>query len=152
MTATKGIAALLMAAIVSMAVPGPALANKPLVGVACGGGFYVRAPTKKIYWIHGDPLEKTVVHDGPAKLAALAECGAGTVAVFQDRDNPAHSRIFYSEDCLNIGAAGHHPVGQGWTAGHRPCLGGNAARHAMPARMIRHRGNDKRRCKMAATD
>ena len=108
MTATKGIAALLMAAIVSVAVPGPALANKPLVGVACGGGFYVRAPTKKIYWIHGDPLEKTVVHDGPAKLAALAECGPGTVAVFQDRDDPTHSRIFYSEDCLNIGAASGH--------------------------------------------
>jgi hypothetical protein len=84
---------------------GPVLANKPLVGVACGGGFFVRAPTQKIYWIHGDPLEKTVVHDGADKLMALAECGNGTVAVFQDAADASHSRTFFSSDCRNIGQA-----------------------------------------------
>lgn len=84
---------------------GSALANKPLVGVACGGGFFVRAPTQKIYWIHGDPLEKTVVHDGADKLVALAECGSGAVAVFQDATDASHSRTFFSSDCRNIGQA-----------------------------------------------
>lgn len=76
-------------------------ANKPLIGVACGDGFYVRAPTQKIYWIHGDPLEKTVTYDGPDKLIALAECGTGTVAVFQHLNG---ARVFHSGNCLNIGA------------------------------------------------
>lgn len=81
----------------------PVHANKPLIGVACGGGFYVRAPTQKIYWIHGDPLEKTIVHNGADKLMALAECGTGAVAVFQGADQ---TRVFYSSDCLSIGAEG----------------------------------------------
>lgn len=81
----------------------PAQANKPLIGVACEGGFYVRAPTQKIYWIHGDPLEKTVVYDGADKLMALAECGKGTVAVFQSTDQ---SQVYFSSNCLNIGAEG----------------------------------------------
>ena len=85
---------------------GPALANKPLIGVACQGGFFVRAPTQKIYWIHGDPLEKTVVHDGADKLMALAECGSGTVAVFQDATDASRSRVFFSGDCRNLGQAG----------------------------------------------
>lgn len=80
----------------------PAQSNKPLIGVACGEGFYVRAPTQKIYWIHGDPAGKTLVHDGEGKLAALAECGSGVVAVFQ---NATQSQVFSSSDCLNIGAA-----------------------------------------------
>lgn len=84
---------------------GPVLANKPLVGVACGGGFFVRAPTQKIYWIHGDPLEKTVVHEGADKLVALAECGSGVVAVFQDATDASQSRTFFSSDCRNIGHA-----------------------------------------------
>ncbi len=86
----------------ALLVAAPVHANKPLIGVACGEGFYVRAPTQKIFWIHGDPLEKTVVHDGADKLMALAECGTGTVAVFQGTEG---ARVFHSSDCLNIGAA-----------------------------------------------
>lgn len=85
-----------------MIAPAPVHANKPLIGVACGGGFYVRAPTQKIYWIHGDPLEKTVAYDGADKLMALAECGTGTVAVLGSADQ---SQVFFSGDCLNLGAA-----------------------------------------------
>ena len=90
--------------VVGLAQPAPALANKPLVGVSCRSGFFVRAPTKKIYWIHGDPLERSVAYEGGGRLAALAECGPGVVAVFDEGEGSKRSRVYYSSDCLNLGA------------------------------------------------
>lgn len=102
LTGRRGVAALLVAA--AVAVPGaPALANRPIIGVACEGGFYVRAPNGRIFWIHGEPTVRTEVHSGRDRIVRMAECGAGVVSVFEGPDPASPSRVYFSGDCLNIG-------------------------------------------------
>ncbi|WGF88074.1 hypothetical protein [Marinivivus vitaminiproducens] len=91
--------------LVVVTAPVPAKANKPLIGVSCGGGFYVRAPTKKVYWVHGEPPVRTEAFDGSDALVALAQCDKGVVSVIGDAEKTGHSKVFYSPDCLDIGAA-----------------------------------------------
>ena len=106
MGATIHRAAFLIAGIVALsAIAAPSLARTPLIGVSCGGGFYVRAPTGGIYWVHNDPPVRDPVLDGSRQLMALAQCGSGVVSVTGDADRHGPSRVFHSSDCRNIGAA-----------------------------------------------
>lgn len=82
---------------------GPAEARKPVTGVSCEGGFFVRMHDSRVFWIHGEPERKELVYSGGSTLVAMAMCDAGVLAVFEDKETPNMSRVIYSPDCRNIG-------------------------------------------------
>lgn len=104
--APRNISTLLLAALLySSIAPGTAEAQRAIRGVECGGGFFVRGPDGRIFWIHGDPERKTEVHGGRERLVAVAECGTGVVSVFATSGEPALSRVLFSADCQNLSTA-----------------------------------------------
>ncbi|MFV0476317.1 MAG: hypothetical protein ACK5ME_00595 [Parahaliea sp.] len=78
-------------------------AAKPLAGVSCENGFYIKTPDDQIFWI--DPAtDKTVnVYDGHYKISAVTECGTGVISVFRLTENGGE-RAYYSPDCMNVGS------------------------------------------------
>lgn len=94
---------LAVAAAVSVLALGPAEARKPITGVSCEGGFFVRMGDGRVFWIHGEPERKELVYSGSSKLVAMAMCDAGVLTVFENNETPAINQAFYSPDCRHIG-------------------------------------------------
>lgn len=81
-------------------------AAKPITGVSCGGGFYIRTPDGHLHWVRpGADNRVQEVYSGEGSLHAMTECGAGVVSVFEIR---GVYTAYYSPNCLSIGAAGGH--------------------------------------------
>ena len=79
-------------------------AAKPIAGIACGGGFYVRTPDKHIHWILRNEDKKTEVYDQSYPLYAMAECDGGVLSVFNTGGiGKNYFKAYFSPDCLNIG-------------------------------------------------
>lgn len=74
-------------------------------GVSCGGGFFVNAPDKRIFWVGDTQGRKTEVHDGSEHLVAMAECGTGVLSIFKDAQQGDTIHALYSADCTNLGRA-----------------------------------------------
>lgn len=94
---------LTLAAAVYVLALGPTEARKPITGVSCEGGFFVRMGDGRVFWIHGEPERKELVYSGSSKLVAMAMCDAGVLTVFENDKTPAVNQAFYSPDCRNIG-------------------------------------------------
>ena len=79
-------------------------AAKPMTGVSCQGGFFVRTPDKHIHWIHDEIAEPVQVYSQNDDIYAMAECGTGVVTVFENKqtDKPVYA-AFYSPNCRDIG-------------------------------------------------
>ena len=101
----RGPAMIAIAIALSLVALGPADARKPITGVSCEGGFFVRMGDGRVFWIHGEPERKELVYSGSSKLIAMAMCDAGVVSVFENDETPALNQAFYSPDCRNIGAS-----------------------------------------------
>lgn len=77
-------------------------AASPIIGISCGGGFFVTAPQNKVYWINEVEKTKVEVLDGSSKLVALAECGAGVVSIVSGKQPDDLYRVMFSSDCRNV--------------------------------------------------
>ena len=78
-------------------------AAKPITGVSCGGGFYIRTRDGHLHWVRpGAEREVQEVYSGGRSLHAMTECGTGVVSVFEDR---GVYTAYYSSNCLNVGTA-----------------------------------------------
>lgn len=87
------------------AAPVAMAAAKPLTGVRCDGGFFVKTPDKNIHWISEDLNERVNVFSKKHALYAVAECDTGVVSVFQKTvAGKDHYEAFYSPDCKSIGS------------------------------------------------
>ena len=89
----------------TVAAPTVYAAAKPLAGLSCQDGFFVRTPDSHIHWIQRDKNRKTEVYSQSHPVFAMAECGSGVISVF----NTGHSgrdyfEAYYSANCLNIGS------------------------------------------------
>ena len=83
----------------------PAQAAKPITGVSCGGGFFVKLRNNSVFWIHGE--ERTSVYTQGSPIFAMAECGDGVLTVFNSStDEDQRYDVYHSPDCLSIGAVG----------------------------------------------
>lgn len=81
-------------------------AAKPITGVSCGGGFFVKLRNNTVLWIHGEDQRKTV-YSGGSPVFAMAECSDGVLTVFNGGgDGDPRYDVYYSADCLSIGTAG----------------------------------------------
>ncbi len=76
-------------------------AAKPITGVSCGGGFYIRTRDGHLHWVRpGAEHEVQEVYSGEGSLHAMTECGTGVVSVFEDR---GVYTAYYSSNCLSVG-------------------------------------------------
>lgn len=82
----------------------PAMAARPIIGITCGGGFFV-THRQDVYWINETDKTRTEVHDGSGELLAMAECGSGVVAILAGEDAADPLRVLYSPDCRNLSQA-----------------------------------------------
>jgi hypothetical protein len=102
-TITLGAAAL-MASLFSLdsAVAG---GTKPIAGVNCNGGFFVKSPDRHIHWIDQAAKTRTEVYSQKDEIYAMAQCGAGVISVFKSIQSgeETHS-AYYSPNCMNIGS------------------------------------------------
>ncbi|MGF1527038.1 MAG: hypothetical protein ACFCBW_09630 [Candidatus Competibacterales bacterium] len=87
----------------------PALANaagKPITGVGCQGGFFVKNPKNQIFWIGAERNYKTSVYQSGHPVMAMAECGDGVVTIFNTSQGEAlQYSAYFSADCRNLGQA-----------------------------------------------
>ncbi|GAC07813.1 MAG: hypothetical protein CL578_01910 [Alteromonadaceae bacterium] len=80
-------------------------AAKPITGVSCNGGFFVRTPDKHIHWIDEETEEHVQVYDKSDDIYAMAQCGTGVVTVFEKQINGEQEyNAIYSPNCMNIGS------------------------------------------------
>jgi hypothetical protein len=80
-------------------------AAKPISGVSCNGGFFVRTPDKHIHWIDEETDKHVQVYDETDDIYAMAQCGSGVVTVFEKQlDNEQQYSAVYSPNCMNIGS------------------------------------------------
>lgn len=80
-------------------------AAKPITGVNCNGGFFVRTPDKHIHWIDEGTKKHTEVYSQKDNIYAMAQCGAGVITVFQRLEAGEESfSAYYSPNCKNIGS------------------------------------------------
>ncbi|MBU2877627.1 hypothetical protein [Aliiglaciecola lipolytica] len=80
-------------------------AAKPITGVSCNGGFFVRTPDKHIHWIDEETEEHVQVYDKSDDIYAMAQCGTGVVTVFEKQiDGEQQYNATYSPNCMNIGS------------------------------------------------
>lgn len=80
-------------------------AAKPILGVSCKGGFFVKSPDRNIFWITESKQRKTV-YTQKRELWGMAECGPGVITVFRtdkQTDTDRDYEAFYSPNCLDIG-------------------------------------------------
>ena len=86
-------------------------AAKPITGVSCGGGFFVKLRNNDIFWIHRERRQKTSVHTNGSAIFAMAECGDGVLTVFSGgADGDRRYEAYHSSDCLSIGTVGENTV------------------------------------------
>ncbi len=80
-------------------------AAKPISGVNCNGGFFVRTPDKHIHWIDEKTEEHVEVYDESDDIYAMAQCGTGVITVFEKQLNGEQEyNAIYSPNCMNIGS------------------------------------------------
>jgi hypothetical protein len=80
-------------------------AAKPISGVSCNGGFFVRTPDKHIHWINEETEDHIEVYDQNDSIYAMAECGSGVATVFEKLiDGQQEYKAIYSPNCMNIGS------------------------------------------------
>lgn len=80
-------------------------AAKPITGVSCNGGFFVRTPDKHIHWINEETEDHVEVYDQSDDIYAMAQCGTGVVTVFEKIiDGNQQYNAIYSPNCMDIGS------------------------------------------------
>lgn len=95
------IPALLAVAIGGVVAPPAVHAARPIIGISCGGGFFVRH-RQDVYWVNEADKTRTQVHDGTGDLLAMAECGSGVVSVMSGATEADPLRVLFSPDCQNL--------------------------------------------------
>ncbi|MDO6486600.1 hypothetical protein Q4503_02740 [Colwellia sp. 6_MG-2023] len=80
-------------------------AAKPISGVSCNDGFFVRTPDKHIHWINEETEDHVEVYDQSDDIYAMAQCGTGVVTVFEKIiDGNQQYNAIYSPNCMDIGS------------------------------------------------
>jgi hypothetical protein len=80
-------------------------AAKPITGVTCNNGFFVRTPDKSIHWIDEKTEEHVRVYDKSDDIYAMAQCGTGVITVFEKKVNGEQEyNAIYSPNCMDIGS------------------------------------------------
>ncbi|WP_067861952.1 hypothetical protein [Neptuniibacter marinus] len=80
-------------------------AAKPIAGVTCNNGFFVRTPDKHIHWIDEATQKHVEVYDQTDDIYAMVQCGTGVITVFAKEVNDAQQySAIYSPNCMNIGS------------------------------------------------
>ncbi|MEG3766760.1 hypothetical protein [Alteromonas sp. 14N.309.X.WAT.G.H12] len=80
-------------------------AAKPITGVSCQGGFFIRTPDKHIHWINDEKGEPVRVYEDKDEIYAMAECGTGVITVFEKKAQDKHEyAAYYSPNCQHIGS------------------------------------------------
>ncbi|MBU2978485.1 hypothetical protein [Alteromonas sp. C1M14] len=80
-------------------------AAKPVTGVSCQGGFFIRTPDKHIHWINDEKDERVQVYEDKDEIYAMAECGTGVITVFEkSAEDKQEYAAYYSPNCQHIGS------------------------------------------------
>lgn len=97
----RTLSAVVAVALGAVAAPPAVQAARPIIGITCGGGFFVRH-RQDVYWVNEADKTRTEVHDGTGDLLAMAECGSGVVSVLSGATEADPLRVLYSPDCQNL--------------------------------------------------